>query len=182
MIKKCYYIHANTFGNLLLRTFNEGSMAIENLKESFNNHEIILFDDVQFLAKREKTNEVLFQIFCNVLDQEKQIIFTSDQHPEELNGFEKRLKSRFINGLTLKIDFPDQEAAVKIAEKKALKILGKSINKIHRNVIEFIGKHYRKDVRRIEGTIKKIKFSLIQTSYQEVNLSTFHKMFSDQPT
>ena len=181
MNKKCYYIHANTFGSLLLKSFSEGSSAIENLKNSFHNQEIILFDDVQLLARREKTNEVLFQIFCNVIDQKKQIVFTSDQHPEELSGFEKRLKSRFVNGLNLKIGFPDQEVATKIVEKKALKILGRNINKVSPETIKFIAKFCHKDVRKIEGTIKQIKFHIAaQETDQEFDLLFFKKVFGEQ--
>ena len=180
MNKRCSYVHANVFGSSLMEAFSQGGLAIERLKDSFNNKEIILFDDIQFLARREKTNEVLFQIFCNVIDQKKQIVFTSDQQPEELVGFEKRLKSRFVNGLTLKISFPDQEAAVKIVQNKMLKIMGKNVNKVSPEIIKFIAKAFRKDVRKIEGTIKKIKFSLIQNPDQEPDLLSLQKMFQDQ--
>lgn len=182
MDKRCCYVHANTFSNLLLKSFNEGGGATEKLKSSFENEEIILFDDVQLLARRDKTNEVLFQIFYNAIDQKKQIVFTSDQHPEELSGFEKRLKSRFVNGLTLKISFPDEEIATKIVERKVLKILGKNVNKVSPETIKFIAKHCRKDVRKIEGTIKKIKFFLMESPEQEFTLSLFQRMFSDQTT
>ncbi len=176
----CHYIHANSFSRQFFSAFKKGSLETEELKLSFDKYEIILFDDVQLLSSREKTNEVLFQIFCNVIDQKKQIIFTSDQHPEELSGFEKRLKSRFVNGLILKIDYPDYETAKEIVKKKAIEIIGKNINKINPETFAFIGKHFYKDIRKIEGIIKKINFVLLGKSNYEIGLTEFKKIFADQ--
>ncbi len=177
--QKCYYIHANTFGSLLLNKFNQGSNAIEEFSNNFNDFDIIIFDDIQFLAKREKTNEVLFKIFSSAIDQKKQVIFSSDQHPDELNGFEKRLKSRFQNGIILKINYPGINAGIEIVKKKIENLI-KNVSKIDLETIEYIAKNFKKDIRKIEGVIKRIAFYLLKNPEKEIDLESFKHLFADQ--
>lgn len=177
--QNCHYIHANSFGSLLFEAFNKGAKETEEFINQFKNYDIIVVDDIQFLARRDKTNEVLFKIFTNAIDEQKQVVFSSDQHPAELSGFEKRLKSRFEHGITLKIDYPSVGVAAEIVKQKT-ETLVKNVSKVDIETIDFIAKHFKKDIRKIEGIVKKIAFYLIENPNAEININLFKSIFADQ--
>ena len=177
--KKVIYLHANSFSNQVLKAFNEKEAKIQTLKENIVDHQIILFDDVQLFTGRKKINEVLFQILYDAVEKKREIIFSSDQHPEELSGFEKRLRSRFAQGLVLKIDYPDLKTAELITQKKVIEFIP-DISKIDLETISFIAQTFRQDIRKIEGVIKKIAFNINLNPDQEITLKEFKYIFREQ--
>ncbi|WP_342252754.1 DnaA ATPase domain-containing protein, partial [Spiroplasma endosymbiont of Amphibalanus improvisus] len=113
---KIHFVNSQDFGNeIATLLISKDSNNIQEFKNNYFKWDILIFDDIQVLSNRTKTNEILFNVFNYFIDNEKQIIFSSDRIPEKLAfGFEKRLVSRFSSGLTIKIDNPDYETAYKI--------------------------------------------------------------------
>ena len=115
-----------------------------------------MIDDIQFLASKESSSEVLFNIFNELKRNNKQIAITSDKHPRELKGMEGRLVSRFMQGLTVSIDTPEFETSKAILRKKIeVENVEYSINE---EVLDFIASHFNKDVRELEGSLKRLLF------------------------
>ncbi|QEH61199.1 chromosomal replication initiator protein [Spiroplasma chinense] len=152
-----YYTSAD-FRKEILDSLQDGFKEIESTKEKFANLDVILIDDIQFLANSGKTNEIFFNLFNSCVENNKQIVITSDKAPEYLNGFDKRLVSRFNQGLNVKIDTPDIVTATAIVDYKS-----RVANLLFtEEVKKYIASYYGSDVRKIEGVINKIEFAIIQ--------------------
>lgn len=115
---------------------------------------MLMVDDVQFLAKREQTQEALFHIFNDLYQANKQIILTSDRSPKELVTLEERLRTRFAWGLTVDINVPDTETRIAILRTKAAQ------EKFHLSdeVATFIAENCTSNIREMEGLLNKIIF------------------------
>ena len=114
---KVLYIDANDFVEEYVK-FVKGEKESETLKDFFSTVDVLLFDDVQFLENKVKTEEMFFYIYQKMVNSNKQIVITSDRQPNELKGLEDRLITRFSQGLTVKINNPDTNTCVKILEKQ----------------------------------------------------------------
>ena len=104
-----YYTTANDFIDEFMRSTQ--NKDIDSMKAKFKSIDMLLLDDVQFLASKEKTGEVFFQIFNNLFNEKKQIVLTSDRNPNDLRGLEARLVSRFASGLTVGMYAPEYDTA-----------------------------------------------------------------------
>jgi chromosomal replication initiator protein len=124
-----------------------------NQVQQFTNYylqvDVLIIDDIQFLAGKDKTQESFFHIFNHLHQAGKQIIMTSDCPPKDLKGMEERLLSRFKWGLTTDVKVPDYEARLKIVEAKA-KQEGMNISK---NIMEFIAKNVDTNIRELQGVL-----------------------------
>jgi chromosomal replication initiator protein len=109
-------------------------------------------DDVQFLATKEKTQEELFHLFNTLHDTNKQIVFSSDQHPALLQGLEERLKSRFVQGMIVDIPTPDPESRVAILRAKAAQ---NSIT-LADDVVDHLAYTIEGNIRELEGALNTI--------------------------
>jgi chromosomal replication initiator protein len=109
-------------------------------------------DDVQFLSKKEKTQEELFHLFNTLYDNDKQIIFSSDMHPNYLKNMEDRLKSRFNAGMIVDISPPEHESRIAILEKKA----GERGLSLSEEILEYIAKSIKRNIRELEGALNAI--------------------------
>ena len=122
---KILYIDANDFVEEYVR-FVKGEKENETLKDFFSGVDVLLFDDVQFLENKVKTEEMFFAVYQKMINNGKQIVITSDRQPTDLKGLEDRLITRFSQGLTVKINNPDLDTCIKILKKqienKGLKI------------------------------------------------------------
>ncbi len=159
LIKKKYkakYITSEEFGKLSIDNMSKGHHEIENFKKTLKVNNILLIDDIQLLAKRNKTNEIFFYIINHFIENNKQIVLTSDKLPEELGGFEDRLISRFAYGLSIKMKKPDYNTALEIVKMK-LKLKNNHEN-FSQEAIEFIAKNFSFDVRQLEGSINRMVF------------------------
>lgn len=124
----------------------------------FKNHvDVLLVDDVQFLAKKEKTEETFFSIYDSFYRAGKQIVITSDLHPSLLNGLDERLKSRFVQGLPLCVDAPEKETCEKILRLK-IELNGLPPDFLDDEAVSYFASKYRSSVRELEGALYRLIF------------------------
>lgn len=154
---KTRYLAAEEFGRMFLEIYNHGIEAIEDFKDSFNEYKVLLIDDIQLLAKRTKTNEIFFNIFNRFIEQNKQIVLTSDKYPDELDGFEERMVSRFQSGLSVCLNSPDFETALNILNLK-VKEINYNSNVFSKEVLEFLALNFNSDIRKLEGALNRMIF------------------------
>lgn len=156
---KILYITANDFVEEYIK-FVKGEKEAESLKDYISTFDVLLLDDVQFLANKVKTEEMFFYVYEKMVNSGKQIVITSDRQPNELNGLEERLVTRFNRGLIIKINEPDQNSCVEILRKKIV-ANGLDINNFDESVIYFFADKFSKNVRELEGALNRLMFYLI---------------------
>ncbi len=132
----------------------------QSLKDYFKGIDMLLIDDIQFLAEKVKTSEMFFFVFNELIKNGKRIIITADKQPNELKGLEERLVTRFTQGLTVKINEPDIDTCVEILKQKIANA-GMDVEKFDANVIYFLAEKFSRDVRELEGAINALAFSCI---------------------
>ena len=150
-----YYTTANDFIDEFMRSTQ--NKDIESMKAKFRSIDVLLLDDVQFLAGKDKTGEVFFQIFNNLFNEKKQIVLTSDRNPHDLRGLEVRLVSRFSSGLIVGMNAPEQDTAKAILRRK-IDAKNFDIKNINEDVLTFIAENYSTDVRQLEGALTRLFF------------------------
>ena len=137
-----------------------GDNEIEELKEYFRTVDVLLIDDIQFLAQKNKTAEMFFNIFNIMINNGKQIVLTSDCHPNNLKGLEQRLVTRFNAGLSIDIKSPDKETLLQILKLK-IEANDLDINNFDNDVLEFFATKFSNNVRELEGAINRLLFYTI---------------------
>ena len=148
---KIIYIKSEDFTNQLIESMKQKSMHL--FKNKYRSCDVLLIDDIQFIAGKESTQEEFFHTFNALFEDRKQIILTSDRPPREIKTLEERLKSRFESGLIADIQPPDLELRIAIFKKKA-----ESANiTIPDDVLVFLAENLRANIRQIEGAIKKFR-------------------------
>lgn len=150
-----YYTTASDFIDEFMRS--NQNKDIESMKTKFRSIDMLLLDDVQFLAGKDKTGEVFFHIFNNLFNEKKQIVLTSDRNPNDLRGLEVRLVSRFASGLIVGMNAPEYETAKAILKRK-IDAKNFDINNIDDDVLTFIAQNYATDVRQLEGALTRLFF------------------------
>ncbi len=130
---------------------------------------MLLFDDVQFLENKVKTEEMFFYIYQKMVNSNKQIVITSDRQPNELKGLEDRLITRFSQGLTVKINNPDTNTCVKILEKQ-IKNEGLNVDDFDPAVLYFYAEKFSSNVRELDGAFNRLIFYV--TSMKQVDRIT----------
>lgn len=128
------------------------SKSIDRLREKYRNIDVLILDDVQFLAWKKQTQEELYNIFNIMYESNKQIILSSDRPPKELNELEARLRSRFEWWITVDIGSPDYETRLAIIQEKARE--REFI--IPQEVAEFIAENTNENIREIEWLLNQI--------------------------
>jgi len=128
--------------------------TIDNYKSYLNTKDLIIIDDIQFFAKKEKSMEELFHIFNYIYYNGGQIVLTSDFHPNEIHELDERLKSRFKMGLITDVRPPDLETRAAIIRLKAEEI---NFN-MEDDIVMFIANNINTNVRDLEGAVKKLYF------------------------
>ncbi|HIF51190.1 MAG TPA: chromosomal replication initiator protein DnaA [Thiotrichaceae bacterium] len=144
------YLHSERFVADMVRALQHN--AINEFKRYYRNLDALLIDDIQFFAKKERSQEEFFHTFNALLEGHHQIILTCDKYPKEVNGLEERLKSRFGWGLTVAIEPPELETRVAIIRKKALQVQ----KDLPDEVSFFIAKRFRSNVRELEGALNRV--------------------------
>ncbi|KAF3981188.1 MAG: chromosomal replication initiator protein DnaA [Methylococcales symbiont of Hymedesmia sp. n. MRB-2018] len=144
------YLHSEKFVQDMVQAFQHNS--IDAFKKYYRSIDILLIDDVQFLAGKERSQEEFFHTFNNLLDKKHQVVLTCDKYPKEIEGLEDRLKSRFVWGLPVAIEPPDLETRAAILIKKANQV---NIDLTH-EVAFFIGKRISSNVRDLEGALRRV--------------------------
>jgi chromosomal replication initiator protein len=144
------YITAETFTNELINSIRYEKM--DDFRNRFRKMDIILIDDIQFIAGKERTQAEFFHTFNTLYDNMKQIVVTSDKFPRDIENFEERLKSRFEWGLVADIQSPDIETKVAILNKKAE---AENIS-LPLDVAFFIANNSEDSIRSLEGTLIRV--------------------------
>ena len=148
--KKIAYVHSERFVGEMVSAIQHNNL--NSFKNDYRSLDVLLIDDIQFLAGKEKSQEEFFHTFNVLIESGSQIIITSDKFPKEIRGLEERLRSRFGWGLTVSIDPPEMETSVAILLVKAEL---ESFN-LPEEVAFFICENIRSNVRELEGALRKI--------------------------
>ena len=156
---KILCINANDFVEEYLK-FVRGDKDNESLKEYVCSFDVLLFDDVQFLADKVKTQEMFFNIYQRMVNDGKQIIITADKNPNELKSIEERLVTRFNQGLVISIKEPDRDSCVSILENK-IESNGMDITKFDNSVLYFFADKFSKNVSELEGALNRLIFHVL---------------------
>ena len=148
---------------------NETFNYVDYFKDKYRNIDVLIIDDIQFLAGATQTQQEFFHTFNTLHQDKKQIIISSDRSPNDLKLLEDRLRTRFCWGLTVDIYPPDLELRINILKKK---IEGNKIQKnIPIDVLEYIASNMTSDVRQLEGAINRLLAYSTIMGGAEINLS-----------
>ena len=161
---KVLYIHAEQFVSDVVKAYQR--KTFDEFKERYHSLDLLLIDDVQFLANKDRTQEEFFNAFEALLTKKSHIVMTSDTYPKGLTDIHERLVSRFDSGLTVAIEPPELEMRVAILIRKA-EVEGTVMPE---EVAFFVAKNVRSNVRELEGALRKIlaysRFNLKEISIQ----------------
>ncbi len=172
------YITSEDFLSEFVR-FIKGKKDSESLKDFFRTVDLLLVDDIQFLAGKEDTQIMFFNVFNLLIAEQKQIILTSDRSPSELKGLQDRLVSRFSGGLSIHITNPNKDTLMAILKEKC-KANAIPAGMIEDKALEYLALNYSKNVRELEGAFTKLLFSItIEKPTGKVDLGFVRKVFDD---
>lgn len=153
-----YYVESNTFVQKVVKAIQNNK--IEDFKKFMCEQDILLIDDIQFLAGKEKSHEVFFTIYNYLVSHNKQICIASDRHPKDIKGLEDRLISRFSSGLSVGIDTPEFETSLAILKMK-LQNTSIDATDIDNRGLEYIASNFNNNVRELEGALNRVMFYAI---------------------
>ena len=145
------YVKGEDFTNELVTAIQSGD--VQAFRGKYRMADLLLIDDIQFIAGKERTQEEFFHTFNALYESGKQLVLTSDRPPKEMNTLEDRMKTRFEWGLLADIQPPDLETRLAIINAKSMK-LG---FELPRDIMYQIAENLQSNVRQLEGTVKKIK-------------------------
>lgn len=149
--KKIEYIRGEDFTNNLIAALSDGT--IENFRNRFRNVDVLLMDDIHFIAGKNSTMEEFFNTFNTLIQADKQIVVTSDRPPKDIKILDERIRSRLEAGILADVTPPDFETRVGILNSKA-KMLNLSLDE---NIVFYIAEHIKVNTRQLEGVINKLK-------------------------
>ncbi len=144
------YVSSEKFTNDFIQSLRENKTA--EFRKIYRNADVLLIDDIQFLAHKEQTQEEFFHTFEELSSKNKQIVITSDRTPQELVTLELRLRTRFAQGYLVDITTPSYETRIAILQKKAL-IMG---HEIDLEILSFIAERIKSNVRELEGALIRL--------------------------
>ena len=164
--KKVVYVSSEAFTNEFISLLRENRM--EAFKNRYRSTDILLIDDIQFLANKKETQEEFFHTFNALHDAGKQIIISSDRHPQDINPLEERLRSRFKWGLICDIQPPDWETRCAILQQKALR----ESMELDAEVAYYIADKIKVNIRELEGALNKVIYYCQLNHMGRIDLST----------
>jgi chromosomal replication initiator protein len=147
---KVRYLHAERYVSDVVKAYEH--KAFDEFKRQYHSLDLLLIDDIQFFAKKSRTQEEFFYAFNSLIEAKKQIIITCDTYPKEIADVDERLRTRFSWGLTVAVEPPELEMRVAILLKKA----EAAKFQLHEDVAFFIAKQVRSSVRELEGALNRI--------------------------
>ena len=148
--KTVVYLHSQRFVQDMVTALQQGTM--QDFMNYYRSVDALLIDDIQFFAKKLRSQEEFFHVFNALLERGHQMVLTCDRYPREIEGLEERLKSRFVWGLTMAVEPPELEHRVAILLKKA----GQEGVELPPDVAFFIAERIRSNVRELEGALKRV--------------------------
>ena len=169
---KVVYLKGDDFTNDLILAIREGSQ--EQFRQKYRNADLLLMDDIQFIAGKQQTQEEFFHTFNALYEAGKQIVVTSDRPPLEMNKLEERIRTRLEWGLMADVQPPDVETRMAITRNKAAQ-LGMLLPD---DVVEYIAEKITSNIRQLEGVVKKL------TAYRdllddEITISSVNRAIKD---
>jgi chromosomal replication initiator protein len=157
------YTNTEKFTNDVIGAIQANKIA--SLKEKYRTYDVFIMDDIQFLSGKDKTQEELFHLFNVFFDKGRQVIFSSDKHPNYISGLEDRLKSRLSQGMIIDISKPEYESRIAILNAKCRE---KGIT-ISPEVLDFIAMHVEGNIRELEGIFNTLT-AQIDAKHRELNI------------
>ncbi len=155
--KRVQYLSSEKFTSGVVTSIKNHSM--ESFKEKYQQIDVLIIDDIQFLAGKDKTQEEFFHIFNTLYEKNKQIIISSDRPPKAISALEERLCSRFEGGMIADIGLPEFETRMAILKAKAQE----KKTELSPDVLEYIASKIEKNIRELEGALNKLLI------YQKLN-------------
>ncbi len=174
---KVRYVNSEEFTNEFInaiRLNKTDNSQVEAFHRRYRELDILLIDDIQFIGDKEQTMEGFFHTFNALYEANKQIVVTSDVHPNYLNGFEERLTSRFGSGLLVDVQPPDLETRIAILQKKA----ATDALEIQPEVFEFIASRISSNIRELEGALVRV-VAYANLTKERVDLALAEMMLKD---
>jgi chromosomal replication initiator protein len=172
--KKVYYSTADNLMNEYIKSIE--TKTVSDFRKKIIKNDVLLIDDIQFLSKKEGTQNEFFYIFNQFYDNKKQIVITSDKYITDINDIDNRLRSRFSMGVSLNIIPPEYETRVAIVKKKSELF---DIN-IDDEVADFIASNIKNNIREIEGALKTLKISCGFIGKNVIDKKFAEKILSDK--
>jgi chromosomal replication initiator protein len=170
--KRIKYISSEKFISGVVNSIREHN--IENFKNDFKKTDVLIIDDIQFLAGKEKTQEEFFHIFNTLYQNNKQMIISSDRLPKAIPSMEERLRSRFEGGMIVDVGIPDVETRIAILKVKTKE---RKID-LSDEVLEYVAENIQKNIRELEGAINKIAVHK-KISNQDIDLNIIKKILKN---
>ena len=152
--KKIYYMTLEQFYLDCVNAIQNNKINL--FKEKYRKYDVVIIDDVQFIARKDRTQEELFHLFNTLYDGNKQIIFSSDKHPNHIPDLEKRMQSRFSAGMIVDISEPEYESKMAILKAKL------------KDVLDFLASSISGSIRELEGSLNAV---LCQTKLKQKELT-----------
>jgi len=166
--KKVKYISSEKFVSSIVSAIRTNTM--ENFKASLAPIDVLILDDIQFIAGKNKSQEEFFHVFNSLYEKNKQIILSSDRPPNAIAELEDRLRSRFEGGMIADVSLPDYETRLVILKQK----LQERNLALQEDVLDYIAANVKKNIRELEGALNKVL--LYGKTNQELNLETTKKL------
>ncbi|MBX4189811.1 chromosomal replication initiator protein DnaA [Candidatus Parcubacteria bacterium] len=161
--RKVLYIPAERFTAQIVEAIL--NKTIEDLKTQYAKLDLLIIDDIQFIAGKVKAQEIVFSTFNELYGRNKQIILSSDRPPKAIPTLEERLRSRFEGGMIADVNSPDLETRIAILKQK---LIGKNIE-LSEDILGYIATHIQKNVRELEGALNRvIAFSQIYNKIPDI--------------
>ncbi len=170
--KKVFYLTSERFGSEFFAAIQEG--RVQAFKDKYRKYDVIIMDDVQFFASKEKFQEELFHFFNTFHDTSRQLVFSGDKHPNTIPGLEDRLRGRFSMGMIVDIPEPDQESRIMIVRSKC----GAHNITLSDEVTDYIASSIEDNIREIEGIINVIACQT-QLKNRELNLNEIRNILKN---
>lgn len=167
------YVSSETFTNDLIQSIR--SQKMEQFRDKYRTPDVLLIDDIQFIAGKESTQEEFFHTFNHLHSSGKQVVLSSDRPPKAMVTLEERLQSRFEWGLMTDIQLPDAEMRSAILHAKA----DESGVQVPQSVIELIAHHFRNNIRELEGALNKV-IAYSKLTGEPINMKLVNIALADQ--
>lgn len=148
--RKVFYVTSERFGSDIVTALQQNT--IQQVKEKYRQYDVLIMDDVQFLSGKEKMQEELFHLFNSLYENNKQIVFSSDRHPNYIQNLTDRLQSRFSQGMIIDVSAPDLDSRIAILRTKAA-----SVNFfLSDDAAIFLAREVEGSIRDLEGVLNRV--------------------------